>query len=243
LATFTFTFNWQLVVPFAGSAALCTAMSLLWSLSVEEQFYGAWPLLLQGTSRRRVVALAVGLVGIALLARATVVARGWGWEPIWFGSLTRLDGLGVGAALAAWPRGRPLPAWSGPAALLAAPGFLVAMQCVAPMSGASPGLVEIPRWFLVAAILGGLVWVVIHASPGVLASRPFVYLGGRISYGLYVFHGAMYALTHALALRWPGRLLVAFGLTLTAASLSYRYLEQPFLRLKERFTYVRSAPV
>jgi peptidoglycan/LPS O-acetylase OafA/YrhL len=39
----TFAFNWQLTVPFTGTPALLTAMTLLWSLSVEEQFYWVWP--------------------------------------------------------------------------------------------------------------------------------------------------------------------------------------------------------
>ena len=44
------------------------------------------------------------------------------------------------------------------------------------------------------------------------------------------------------ALWWPWRFLLGFGITVLVASLSYRFLEQPFLRLKERFTYIPSGP-
>ncbi len=159
-----------------------------------------------------------------------------------FSSLTRLDGLAIGAAVAAWDRPVRLLAWSGPTALLAVPVLLIAMQVLAPMATVLPGPVEIPRGLLVAGLLGGLLWVVIHAPLGLLAHKAFDYLG-RISYGLYVFHGFMYALSHTWELRWPSRLVVAFTLTLAAAAVSYRLLERPFLGLKGRFTYVRSAPL
>ena len=56
--------------------------------------------------------------------------------------------------------------------------------------------------------------------------RTGAYLG-KISYGLYVFHAA--------ALRVVPSPLLALPLTIGIAALSYRYLESPFLRLKDRF--------
>jgi peptidoglycan/LPS O-acetylase OafA/YrhL len=68
---------------------------------------------------------------------------------------------------------------------------------------------------------------------------------GRISYGLYVYHMIALALilmlfsatkesvesTSASSLVFLG----SFGLTVALASLSYRYLEKPFLKLKSAF--------
>jgi peptidoglycan/LPS O-acetylase OafA/YrhL len=79
--------------------------------------------------------------------------------------------------------------------------------------------------------------------------RPLVYLG-KISYGLYAYH--MLALTvMGLALRGQANTSLRFltywlgglGLTIALASLSYRWLETPFLHLKERFAMVKSRPV
>ena len=87
--------------------------------------------------------------------------------------------------------------------------------------------------------------------------RVLVYLG-KISYGLYVFHYLCLdlavrvfapALKPGSAIRYgtaeiAARSLVAifFGLLLTIflAAVSYRFLERPFLRLKEKFTFVTS---
>jgi peptidoglycan/LPS O-acetylase OafA/YrhL len=75
-----------------------------------------------------------------------------------------------------------------------------------------------------------------------------VYLG-RISYGLYVFHilGLMisdYTVHHPETSL--GRFLfhnaVAFAFTVVFAAISYRWLETPFLNLKQRFTRVLSRP-
>jgi peptidoglycan/LPS O-acetylase OafA/YrhL len=54
----------------------------------------------------------------------------------------------------------------------------------------------------------------------------FGYLG-KISFGLYVFHAA--------ALELASNAFVGLVLTIAAAALSYRFLEMPFLRLKQRF--------
>jgi peptidoglycan/LPS O-acetylase OafA/YrhL len=76
----------------------------------------------------------------------------------------------------------------------------------------------------------------------------FVYLG-RISYGLYTFHivGLMtsdYAVAHQDSSlgRYLFRNAVALAVTIVLASVSYRWLESPFLSFKQRFTHVLSRP-
>jgi peptidoglycan/LPS O-acetylase OafA/YrhL len=71
---------------------------------------------------------------------------------------------------------------------------------------------------------------------------------GKISYGLYMFHfmGMLLALTllHPVS---RGQLLASrvlgFAFTLVLAMASYRWVESPFLRLKDRFATVLSRPV
>jgi peptidoglycan/LPS O-acetylase OafA/YrhL len=77
---------------------------------------------------------------------------------------------------------------------------------------------------------------------------PLVYLG-RISYGLYVFHilGLMisdYTVTHQGSSlgRFLFRDTVGFAFTVALSAISYRWLETPFLTLKQRFTHVLSRP-
>jgi hypothetical protein len=85
-------------------------------------------------------------------------------------------------------------------------------------------------------------------SRGWKLSQPFVYLG-RISYGLYVFHvlGLMisdYAIPHQGASlgRFLYRDAVGFAITVALSAISFRWLETPFLNLKQRFTHILSRP-
>lgn len=80
-----------------------------------------------------------------------------------------------------------------------------------------------------------------------LRNPVLIYLG-KISYGLYVLH--VLGLFLAQRFLHPASLLGvmaqgAMGLVVTVAlaAASYRWLETPFLRLKERFAHVQSRPV
>ncbi len=97
-------------------------------------------------------------------------------------------------------------------------------------------------YLAVALLLGGAVYVTIATPPGGLG-HPWLVRLGRISYGLYVVHVAVIVAVGSLDLRWFWRVPLVFVLTFGLAAVSYRFLEAPFLRLKERFAYVRSAPV
>ena len=239
----------------------------LWSVSVEEQFYLLWPWIARlGGERwiRRIslTLLAVSYISLYGLARAPAHTGG----SAWFSSLVQFQFFALGALLALTLRGRtprlrPLPRIAtlaaGVASWLAA-NLVFHLDFVgdAPSTGAwvvGYGLVALGSLLLMAGFLG--------TSPRWLP-KPLVYLG-KISYGLYVFH--MLALNLARSMFWPEEsqraalhtpwgiasllaralLIVVIGLggTIALAALSYRFLERPFLNMKERFTFVRSRSV
>jgi peptidoglycan/LPS O-acetylase OafA/YrhL len=74
-----------------------------------------------------------------------------------------------------------------------------------------------------------------------LAWRPMVAIG-RMSYGLYLWHAPVAWLTDARHYDWvpvmsrPLQFVVRVVLTFAIAGASYRFLEQPLLRLKHRFS-------
>ena len=80
----------------------------------------------------------------------------------------------------------------------------------------------------------------------VLSFRPLVSVG-VISYGLYIFHGfLMSAFSHHQEAfqKMPVLLPVtAFAVTFSVAWISYRFYEQPFLRLKDRWAPTRPVAV
>ena len=65
----------------------------LWSISVEEQFYLGWPLLLRFFGMNRIKQLAVGMLALGLTVRGLLAAFGVEGSGVWCNTLARLDPL------------------------------------------------------------------------------------------------------------------------------------------------------
>jgi peptidoglycan/LPS O-acetylase OafA/YrhL len=216
----------------------------LWSISVEEQFYLAWPLLLLLFGVNRIKHLVVGMVVLALATRTLLALYDVGHPGVWCNTLARLDSIAIGAILAVSLAGRsPCMRYAFRFLLFAAAvtGFLLVARYLrqnGPLSIVTYSATALASVMLLVAVLQG--------DASFLRRRPFswfVYLG-RISYGLYVFHLLALALLPRLVITVfgvpPGieqRVVLSFVLTVGLAATSYRWLEQPFLRLKKRFAY------
>ena len=248
--------NWYIV----RHGWIAAPINGLWSISVEEQFYIVIPLLAAFGGRR-----ALRWVSYVLLAASYITI--WRYalhSPAenrqWTNSFFHFQYFCAGTLLAVHLRGRA-PKLAIPARLL---GFALAFACwlvalvrfhvksYQPHATVAEAFVG---WSLV--LLGTLLFLVCALGiPSNLVPRSLIYLG-RISYGLYVFHPLIYFMIFTkigphLARRFPSMqvparfpdlpiaagILFALALTIAVSHLSYRYFESPFLRLKERFTFV-----
>ena len=70
-----------------------------------------------------------------------------------------------------------------------------------------------------------------------LAWAPLVWAGRR-SYGIYLYHFPLVSLLrhHVDVGPLELRMVAAVVVTLLVAAVSYRYVEKPFLRMKDRFS-------
>ena len=190
--------NWWLAgqaVDYLAAESAPSAVMHFWSLSVEEQYYIAWPLLLMlvglapiGWRKEpgRVFAGLVALVVVLSLAYS-VWLTSTNPSLAYFSTLTRAWELGIGGLLAVTSRWRKLPlgvresaTWLGLAMIAVAvvtfdkatafPGYAAAL----PVFGTALVLLggESPRWF---------------SAYNILRRKPFQYFGG-ISYSLYLWH-------------------------------------------------------
>jgi peptidoglycan/LPS O-acetylase OafA/YrhL len=250
--------NWGLLLwPLSRD----TNVGILWSVSIEEQFYLVWPLLLVLLSRRSLRSVCLAMLAGSFVCRVMILAGGGGFAQIWLNTFSRLDPIAVGALIAIGVRERPIRL---------APGIRTALGVGAPLvvvvatglltggllrpgydgSGAGTGFliraVSVPVLvtslaFLVAALGCGAVIVFTLAGGGSWLAHPVLVYLGKISYGLYVFHSLAIHLVESFW--WPWRFSLSFAITVVFAALSYQFMERPFLRLKGRFTHVPSGPV
>jgi peptidoglycan/LPS O-acetylase OafA/YrhL len=235
--------NWMISLK----GAVPSVVFALWSVSFEEQFYLLWPAFISKARGKAFLWACAALLIIATLGRIGLLgyARSMHSElTIFTNTLTRLDPLALGIATAVLLRGKRLAFhWSTRLGLLAA-GYAL-WTAAAHYCGLGVGYVLIGY----PAVALGALLIFIAAFGSTLTPAWLRYLG-KISYGLYVFHGmALYLCVYLLG--GYAHTLKAFivywwlGLTLTVAmaALSYKYFESPFLRLKERFARVKSRPV
>jgi peptidoglycan/LPS O-acetylase OafA/YrhL len=80
--------------------------SPLWSISVEEQFYIGWPLLLRFFGMSRIKQLALSMLGVAIVARVLLAVFGVEHPGVWCNTIARLDPIALGAILAFTLKGR-----------------------------------------------------------------------------------------------------------------------------------------
>ncbi len=209
----------------------------LWSLAIEEQFYGLWPVFmvaLLSVRRSQRVAWCLGLVALAAYGWMFWVHSGSPEDSrVYFGTDTRLGGILLGCA-AAWAvrpwerRRRSSPTLSGAwcTALLVVLGY-----CFAEFERDHPFLY--PGGFGLVALV--TVLLVLHCfseddfGTRVLGSAPLKELGKR-SYGLYLWHWPITQVTLPdvdVTLGPSALLLLRLALLVGFSEASYRLLELP----------------
>ena len=214
----------------------------LWTVSIEEQFYLLWPPIVRGLERMKIGIAAIVMVGASTLMRAAMVYFQRGQNSVWCNTVARLDPIALGIFLAFLLKGRipKVPMWLRFAMTGAALCGLYYAANVWHIHEPerlewAPTMIGFP---LVAVSCG----MILVAAMGIPAIPNWLRYLGKISYGLYVYHALGIFLSDKM-IHGVVRLPVALGITILLSVVSYKYLETPFLRVKEKFSHVRSRPV
>lgn len=232
----------------------------LWSLSVEEQFYLIWPLLIFLTPREKFKQLCFTAIGLGFLFRLviTLIYRAQVF-PLLSGDpqqavnvlpFSHLDAFAFGAYISRFKIPRPrlqllilfifipllglLTDYTSKGTVTFALGYDL------PMTGYYK---EVWAYTLLNYLFAVLIYCVVHTNlfTQVLESAPLRYLG-RISYGLYVYHYGVIAIIAAIfnkyglpySMRSPQMFLAAMSATLLIAAASFHLLEKPIIDLKDK---------
>ena len=223
----TYTANY---VPFLGwPPARLGQAAHLWSLSVEEQFYLLWPLVVLFFPLIWLRPLVLAIVVAAASAKLYFAVSGFNYGLVFRAVFSSMDSLGIGALLALSPRLR-FPN----ATLPLVTALFVVMTAWRIWAGIDPWYLG-SEWFGViyffviiacsAALLDRATWQERWLLSPILGNAVMRYIG-RISYGLYVYHFFMPLLV-------PNRPSIVWVATFAVAIASWHLIEQPILKLRD----------
>ncbi len=234
-------------------------LDVSWSLSIEEQYYLAWAVAVYFLSRRRLQIISISILVILPFLRAALLAKGVSPLMVYVLTPTRLDGISWGGLIALAVRD---DGWLYPflRRIIKPAGCIAAVAVLAPLVLGKWDYMGVPElgfgYSAVAALFAAMLWAAYHQR-GILRrifEMKWLRFFGVYSYSIYLFHLPIRAVVRDTVFgdpqfralsssAIPGQLIFYIVATLAVipvSLLSWHLLEQPFLRLKKKFT---AAPV
>ena len=270
-AAATYSSNWYQAlhhVSYFATFGPPAPLQHLWSLAIEEQFYLVWPLvlglvLLLAETRRARASIAWAGAAASALLMAILYTPGADPSLVYYGTDTHATALLVGSAIAlGWPLGKLVtapPELTRRLDFIGMAGLAVLAWAVGHFPGADPAVY--PAGLIIAALAAAAL-ILAAAARGTISALlslpPLRWLGVR-SYGIYLWHWPVIALTVAIAGRQPGNAwvwIIEAAIAIGLAAASWKWIETPILRdgfratfrtcqrvLAESFTAARRSPM
>ncbi len=231
----------------------------LWSLAVEEQFYLFFPFVVLFIPLQKLKNVFIAFIGLAVFLRFLCYFSGASWTIPYVLMPTSLDAFGLGAifAFSYYYKEEKVKQIITNKLFL---GLSLVLYCAVVMYGKTfsnpDNVVRMVYLRLAESIFS--VFLVGNAAYGfggftqkILENRLSIYLG-QISYGLYIYHKFIYDFyresdshpTIILLRKFPFiaenvilKLVFLYLLTITLASISWKFFEKPINQLKNKFNY------
>lgn len=221
-------------------------LRLLWTISVEEQFYLFWGLCLKILYKNLVLVISI----LVLISISFSIYSITNHVSSYFNTLTYLFDFACGAlaAILVFSQNK-IPGRLKKLSLTGRkifysylPFHFILFYFLNQFSSglANDFLALICRYiFVVYMALFIARQVAYNSQDTILAKNRFLILTGRMSYGLYCYHGITITLLNLLLLKYHIEnwimVIIYFVVNYAIATISYFYLERPFLNLKQKW--------
>ena len=227
----------------------------MWSLAVEEQFYLVWPILIFWIrDRRKLLLTAVVLAAMAPVARILLLHNGASFGSTYTLTFCRADSLLAGAWLALILRGSlrdTVLRYSAQVFWLAVSVCIAIAWRTGTFDWESSHSINSYGYSIVAVASTALIAMALRPqslTATTMANGLLRWLG-KYSYGIYIFHqivgvlvglvlmGFLHAHVHSKALFHIASMASIVAITLPLSVVSFKFYEQPFLKMKRYFNY------
>jgi peptidoglycan/LPS O-acetylase OafA/YrhL len=237
---------------FVNGGVSWQALPHTWSLAVEEQFYFIWPWFIVFAPTKYLERIILAFIGFGLVSTLVLYIFFVGYTN--FLLPTCFVAFGIGGWFAHVQTRETSPVWLPAALKIAVPISILVLFVHQAFHG-----FELIRLF--DSIIGlGLISFIIKQNHGALSrallENKFLIWIGKISYGIYLIHFALpfyyfklmnnlqakqliSAQLHKTLTYVPFAYLINLVLVVIICSLSYKFIETPFLNLKKYFIYGR----
>ncbi|TKH39760.1 acetyltransferase [Paenibacillus polymyxa] len=239
--------NWYLIfhhVSYFESFGPPSPIGHLWSLSIEEQFYVIWPLVLLiglcfAPQRGRLMLYILGCAIVSAIAMAIIYEPGTDPSRVYYGTDTRASAILIGAALAViWPSWRLSDNVSSSSrTMLDMTGLLgiVMLFILIGQTNEFDDSLYRGGFLYLSLITAVVIAVLVHPAnrlERLLGCRPLSWIGKR-SYSLYIWHYPIIILSGPVVNTEDAnymRIALQVTASFITGGLSYKYIEEPIRR-------------
>jgi peptidoglycan/LPS O-acetylase OafA/YrhL len=220
-----------------------------WSVCIEEHFYLVWPFVIMLVPRKHLFNTFVALIAASIAFRAWVYyASPEPFFPLFLHTLSRFDVLVLGAVAAIFYSEKPFTFRLGTPVRIILWALLVFVLCADNMYDWSTAFYAVFKKYFYLGIIGVL--LLDHnfnpQFPHLLRPKSFIHYLGKVSYGIYMYGNLLYPIIiKKLMWRWQSHnmylffsLVIFFSILIPI--LSYEFIEKPFLKLKNRFSILKT---
>lgn len=223
------------------------AVNHLWSICIEEHFYILCPLIVAFVPNRKLPAVLFSIIFCSILYRGYISGTENYWMKMYMNTASRIDVLSIGC-YAGYLYYRNKLSFTATSQLrwIIYAVFLYMYFTDIIVDWDNFFFATVKKYFYVLMsgyIVGNFLF---NPSVKIAPKKPnFLHYLGKVSYGIYMFNPIGVALViktfnanqyHNL----PIYFLVVNLLVLLAVSISYRFYEKPFLKLKDKFAVIKS---